>query len=197
MMTSKFLVGSFVTTAALLSGLTFATAQSTTATTQAPVTAEATDTMSGECRKDGEGREGRGHGGHRGGHGMMRQMMEKVDADGDRAVTQDEVDAFRAGVVAEADVSGDGNISLDEFETIYLKMTRERMVDRFQKLDADGDGVVTQTEMDKQFGDIVARMDRNDDGKLDRADHKGHGKKGHGKKGEERKGEGHGKKNCD
>ena len=43
------------------------------------------------------------------------------------------------------------------------------MVDRFQDLDAEGDGAVTQAEMDKRFGSIVERMDRNDDGQVDRA----------------------------
>jgi len=105
-----------------------------------------------------------------GGRGMMGQILQKADTNGDRAVTQAEIDTFRAATVAKADASGEGSISLDEFEAIYLGMTRNRMVDAFQTLDVDGDGVVTQAEMDKRFGDIVARMDRNDDGQLDRAD---------------------------
>ena len=126
----------------------------------------------------------RGHGGKqgkRGARGMMRQIMKKVDADGDGAITQAEVDAFRSSLVTEADASGDGNISLAEFETIYLQVVRNRMVDAFQRLDEDGDGLVTQAEMDAKFGTVVERMDRNDDGKLDRSDRGGRDRKGHGR----------------
>lgn len=173
---SKILPGTFLAVAALLSGLTVATAQTAPASppAQLETSADAPQATRVDFRK--------GHGG-RGGHGMMRQIMEKVDANGDRAVTQEEIDTFRASVVADADTSGEGDISLDEFETIYLDLTRERMVDAFQKLDADGDGVVTQAEMDKRFGDVVERMDRNDDGQLDRQDRVGRHKKGQGRDG--------------
>ncbi|WP_162497338.1 EF-hand domain-containing protein [Roseovarius dicentrarchi] len=179
---SKIIPGTLVAVVALASGLTFANAQ--TAPNTAPMQMENTAQGAMATRADYR----RGHG-KRGGHGMMGQIMRQADANGDGAVTQDEIDTFRAGLVANADASGDGDISLDEFQTIYLELTRERMVDMFQKLDADGDGVVTQAEMDKRFGNIVERMDRNDDGKLSRDDKRGHGGKGHGGKGQGRDGE--------
>lgn len=168
MKNSKILPVSLVAAVALMSGLSFATAQTATETAPAQIQAKADtpDAKRVNFRKDhGE------RGGH-GGRGMMGMMMEKVDANGDRAVTQEEIDTFRNGVVSAADASGEGDISLDEFETIYLQMVRERMVDSFQKLDADGDGAVTQAEMDKRFGSVVERMDRNGDGQLDREDHR-------------------------
>lgn len=178
MTTSKILAGSFIAVAALLSGLTVATAQ--TATDTAPAQAEAP--ADGPKATHADFRKGHGDNerGDRGGRGMFRQMMEKVDADGDRAVTQAEIDTFRTAVVTNADKSGEGDISLGEFETIYLEMTRDRMVDAFQDLDADGDGAVTKAEMDKRFGNVVERMDRNEDGKLDRGDQGGRDQKGHG-----------------
>lgn len=97
--------------------------------------------------------------------GMM-QLFEEADADGDGALTREELDGFRGEVVSDADASGDGNIDLEEFEAIYLRFTRERMVDLFQELDADGDGWVTTEELDARFGGLVARFDRNDDGQL-------------------------------
>ncbi|MCF3595805.1 hypothetical protein LZG00_17610 [Rhodobacteraceae bacterium LMO-12] len=177
MKNSKILPGSFLAVAAILSGLTVATAQ--TAPQAAPAQVEATAQTPEVTRADFR----KGHG-DRGGRGMMGQILQKVDANSDRAVTQAEVDTFRNGLVSNADASGEGDISLDEFETIYLDLTRDRMVDAFQNLDADGDGAVTQAEMDKRFGNIVERMDRNDDGQLDREDrpgrdHKGHNGKGH------------------
>lgn len=111
-----------------------------------------------------------GHGRHggfgRGGGEMFLELFNRVDADGDGAVTQDEVDAFRASRVGEADASGDGALSIEEFDTLYRELTRSRMVDAFQELDADGDGTISAAELDTRLGDVVARMDRNADGAL-------------------------------
>lgn len=143
-----------------------AVAQSAGSDTEAPIAEERAQVHLAKSER--HGREGR-HG-KRGRFGMMRQIMEQVDANGDRAVTQEEIDTYRAARVAEADVSGDGNLSLEEFETAYAQMTRMRMVDAFQELDQDGDGQITQAEMDSRFGGVVERMDRNGDGKLSRED---------------------------
>ena len=43
---------------------------------------------------------------------------------------------------------------------------RERMVDRFQAHDDDGDGMVTVEEFGKPFDRMVIRLDANDDGEL-------------------------------
>lgn len=189
MTNSKLLPGGLIAVAALLSGLTVATAQ--TAPETAPVkmetSANAQDHTRGDCGKAHKDHGKRGgheqHGGRggRGGPGMMvGQVIKKADANNDRAVTQVEIDTFRAAAVANADVSGEGEISIDEFETIYLQLIRNQMVDTFQDLDEDGDGVVTQVEMDKRFGNVVERMDRNDDGQLDREDRPNRGHKGKG-----------------
>jgi Ca2+-binding EF-hand superfamily protein len=93
-------------------------------------------------------------------------LFEEIDADGDGAVTQAEIDAFRAAKVAGADTSGDGALSIEEFDTLYREFTRWRMVRAFQELDTDGDGVISQAEMDRRFGRVVEQMDRDGDGAL-------------------------------
>lgn len=110
----------------------------------------------------------RGEHGHRGGPRgeMMRTMFDAVDADGDRAVTQEEIDAYRAARVGEADTSGDGALSIAEFETLYQQFTRGRMVDAFQALDADGDGQIAPEELDTRIARMVERLDRDGDGVL-------------------------------
>ena len=117
---------------------------------------------------------GDGHRGHRGrqmgGMRMMGELIERVDADGDASITQEEVDAYVAAQVASADADGDGGLTLDEFRVLAAAVTqeaRERMEARgFQMLDADASGTITAEEIDERFGGVVARMDRDGDGML-------------------------------
>ena len=110
--------------------------------------------------------------GHRGGQGnrhggeLMMNLFDEVDADGDGALTQQEIDSYRADRVGAVDASGDGALDLDEFDTLYREFTRPRMVDAFQRLDDDGDGSISESELDERFGGIVERLDRNEDGAL-------------------------------
>lgn len=107
----------------------------------------------------------RGHRGHRGGE-MMRSLFDAVDANGDRSVTAEEIAAYQATQIANADLSGDGALSIEEFDTIFREFTRSRMVDAFQALDSDGDGLITETEIDTRVSRMVERMDRDGDGVL-------------------------------
>lgn len=77
-------------------------------------------------------------------HDRMNQMM---DVDGDGKVTPDELRTRMQAALKENDTNGDGNLSLDEFEALHSAMMREMTVDRFQHLDADGDGAITPEEM--------------------------------------------------
>ena len=123
--------------------------------------------------------EGRGHEGGRGGHGgpgsggIVRGVLSQADADADGAVTQAEVDAFRAAQVGAADVSGEGDLSLGEFETVYLQLIRSQIVDAYQDLDEDGDASVTAAELDARLNGVVEQMDRDGDGALGPADGRG------------------------
>ena len=105
--------------------------------------------------------------------GMMRDFFRQADANGDRAITQEEVDAFIAAKVELGDGDGDGSLTLEEFRVVFMDLANRRIVDAFQRQDEDGDGLITPVELDERFGDIVERMDRNDDGVLDRSDRRG------------------------
>jgi Ca2+-binding EF-hand superfamily protein len=124
---------------------------------------------------DDAGRKGRGFhhdGGHRGkmghGRGMHRvlDLIELYDQDGDGKVTQAEIDNVRADRLAEFDSDGNGALSLKEYEALWLDAMRERMVDRFQSHDDDGDGQVTADEFSDSTSRLVMRRDRNDDGAI-------------------------------
>ena len=97
-------------------------------------------------------------GGMMGGMGPMGgPMMQMFDADGDGTVTPEEMRAQMQAKLTEYDSNGDGALSIAEFETLHSAMIREMMVDRFQYLDADGDGSVTAEEMTAP-ADMMERM---------------------------------------
>ena len=109
----------------------------------------------------------------RGGRGAMMQILRAADADGDNALTQAELDAYVAQQTTAADANGDGDITLAEFDAIWKDFTKRQKVRAFQALDADASGTITAAERTERFGNVVSRMDRNGDGKLDRSDRRG------------------------
>ncbi|WP_422368416.1 EF-hand domain-containing protein [Pelagibius sp.] len=117
--------------------------------------------------------QGYGGGPGMGGHGgRMATMLRYFDSDGDGAVSQAEIDQVRDERFAAFDGDQSQSLSLAEFEGLWLDFMRERMVDGFQRLDADGDGQVTLAEVNRPLGQMVQRMDRNEDGVIDRSDFK-------------------------
>ena len=144
---------------------------------------------SGHYRRDrscGEGKgwgraagmhSGRGHHAHR--IDRMIRLIEFYDLDGDDRVLQTEIDKSRADRLAAFDTDGDGTLSLQEYEALWLDVMRERMVDRFQSHDDDGDGHITPEEFSKRTAHLVLRRDRNEDGAISIEDvRRGHGRPG-------------------
>ena len=115
---------------------------------------------------------GGGHGAKHGGKhgGRMSMVLRYFDSNGDGAVSQAEIDEVRNERFAAFDGNSDNALSLEEFEGLWLDFMRERMVDGFQRLDADGDGLVTAAEVDRPLKNAVQWMDRNEDGVIDRSD---------------------------
>lgn len=116
-----------------------------------------------------EGWMSREGGRHHGARRMMR-MFEAYDTNGDGRLTQAEINEARRARLAEFDSDGDGSLTLEEYQALWLDAMRERMVDRFQDRDADGDGKVTGEEFAAPFDSIVRFMDRNDDDAISRDD---------------------------
>lgn len=107
---------------------------------------------------------------HRGGHGGPRgeMLFRTFDTDKDGAITAAEINSETERRISSNDANGDGALSLQEFEVVWMEMMRNRMVDAFQRFDDDGDGVITKAEVDEKTSWMLSRMDRNGDGKITR-----------------------------
>jgi len=124
---------------------------------------------------------GEGHGGwHRGPMMMMMHMTERYDADKDGKISQTEIDANRTAWHGEFDSDKNANLSLTEFQSLWLKARHEEMVREFQHFDRDGDGQVTLDEYKAPMAGMIAHMDRDGDGMMGPGDGPGrHGKRRH------------------
>lgn len=132
---------------------------------------------------EGKDREGwkMGHGpkGPHGRHGMMMmEMFERFDVNGDGTVTRAEFDEVRGQLFALADTGNAGSFDLQGFDALFASMAEPRLVRMFQRLDTDGDLAITAEENAARTSDLVARMDRNGDGVLTKADFRKGGKEG-------------------
>lgn len=78
---------------------------------------------------------------------MGASAMAVFDGDGDGSVSPGEMDAGLKGALASYDADKNGALSIAEFETFHSKLIRSLMVDRFQALDDDGDGQLTEAEL--------------------------------------------------
>ncbi len=95
--------------------------------------------------------------------GMMGGAMQKMlGTDGDKTVTPEEASAQLQAMLKQYDADTSGTLSISEYEALHSAMIREMMVDRFQHLDADGDGQITAEEMNAPAAQ-AKRMKKNAD----------------------------------
>ena len=114
------------------------------------------------------------HGGQ-GGRGMS--LLDTFDTNKDGRVTQEEVNAYRQQQLSRYDRDGNGQLSLEEYQALWMDAMRERMVRQFQAHDRDGNGAVTVEEFQDRYADLVRDRDTNNDGALtaDELRPRGHG----------------------
>ena len=109
-----------------------------------------------------------------GGHGFkhhrpmkaMMSMIEMVDTDQSGTISRQEIDNLRAEKFTGNDGDNSGELTLEEFQSMWMEIARPVMVDHFQFLDHDGDGRVTREEFDRPINRVVTVLDRDGDGEI-------------------------------
>ena len=94
-------------------------------------------------------------------------MMGRADANDDGVVTVEEVRARREQRFRAADGDGDGTLDVEEMRNLMLQQRARRHV---QWLDRDGDSAVSADEFAAPMERRLKKMDRNGDGRLERAE---------------------------
>lgn len=139
-------------------------------------------------RKGGEMADFMPGGGRRGG-GMGERAMTRADTNGDGLISKAENRAAVEARFARMDANGDGTLAADERGKKGMGKRggrRGAMADTgsapkaggMMKADTDGDGAISRAEFDAQSAARFAKMDANQDGKIDATEQpKPHGKR--------------------
>lgn len=124
-----------------------------------------------------------GGGGRGGEHG--KEMLAKVDTDGNGSLSKAEIDAFNLARAQEMDLNKDGSVTADEARTFHEQQRAKRQAERFAKMDTNKDGKVSVQEIADGRGDWLMRKDANGDGQVSPDEmHSGRHGWRHGKHGE-------------
>lgn len=114
--------------------------------------------------------------------GPGKKMFDRFDSDGDGYISFEEFQPPREGMGPRADLDGNGEVTraeVSEHVTAQAAEMSERANHRFEKMDMNGDGVVTKLEAKEA---AFYRMDKDQDGFLSAEELKRPHKRPHGGK---------------
>ena len=98
------------------------------------------------------------------GHGHGDKMFDKLDANGDGRVTEDEMTSRHQELLANADQDGDGALTKEEMKAYHKAKREERRAAR--NPDKNDDGVIDRTEFITAAQEKFDKLDKNGDGVL-------------------------------
>jgi len=107
-----------------------------------------------------------GHGGGRAhaGRPSVEKLMERLDANKDGKLEKEELPERIAGKLMKADADGDGAITKDELVQARQKLGGQ-MADRlFDRFDANKDGQLTKDELPERAAERIMKADADNDG---------------------------------
>lgn len=91
------------------------------------------------------------------------QIFTDADANGDAAVTQDELRSFVTAQFEQMDADGDGRVSEDAFGDYLAEQRQARVQQSFDQLDQNGDGALSPDEFQAAPDGLQAKRGRADD----------------------------------
>lgn len=93
-------------------------------------------------------------------------LLAKYDLNGDTVISQEEITAKKLDIFRLMDLNTSGGVSFDEYEQIDAARRNMLLKARFNKLDQDKNGEVTEAEYSSFLGQFSS-IDANGDGMLD------------------------------
>ncbi len=148
--------------AVVLVGLgTFATAQDASDGGGGPVLQQVAESKWG-----GPGR----HHSRRGGRGGQAMMLRMLDTNMDNAVSMEEFMLLHDLRFKNADANNDGALDDSEVDAIIAARAAGMKSRMLERLDGDGNGQISAEEFANPFQERFSRLDRNDDGSIERSE---------------------------
>ncbi len=91
-------------------------------------------------------------------------IFQRLDTNGDGAISARESEAFRDERFAKMDADGDGTVTMAELTEAGRQRQAERSAKRFERMDTNGDGAIQKTEFEEVAAKRFERLDANGDG---------------------------------
>ena len=97
-------------------------------------------------------------------------MQKLYDSNNDGNITKSEMSFKAKNAINNFDSNKDGALSLEEFKTLWTKRMNRRMVRHFQRLDHDGNAMISLKEINNGVERVMWKMDNNNDGIISKND---------------------------